>query len=133
MKKVIVFAILCFAVVASAQTWHTANQVTFNWDAVAPILPSDVIKYAVYVKKGETAPLVSAGGETLANSFVLTFSVEGRYYLCVETLRYPQGETEPVRSDTISCSDVGSNNASGVPFGVKYFTNPNKPGGLKVQ
>ena len=51
MKKLIVLAIMLFASVAIAQTWHTANQVTFSWDAVAPILPTDTIKYAVYVKK----------------------------------------------------------------------------------
>ena len=132
MKRLIILAIMAFAVVASAQTWHTANQVTFGWDAVAPIAAGDVIKYAVYTKKGDTAPLVSAGGETLATSFQISFSVEGRYYLCAETVRYPQGETEPVRSDTIACTDVGTNNLSGVPFGVKYFTNPNKPGNLRV-
>ena len=133
MKKLIVLAIMLFASVAIAQTWHTANQATFSWNAVAPVVAGDVIKYQVYVKKGETEPLVSAGGETAATSFVLTFSVEGRYYLCVETLRYPQGETEPVRSDTISCSNNAADTASGSPFGVKYFTNPAKTGGLKVQ
>jgi hypothetical protein len=133
MKKLIVLAILLFAVVAYGQTWQTANQVTMGWDAVAPITAGDTIKYQVYVKKGDTAPLVSAGGETLNTTFLVNFSIEGRYYLCVETVRYAQGETEPQRSDTIACSNVAADTANGTPFGVKYFVNPSKPGGLKVQ
>ena len=140
MKKLfLILAILVFAVPAMAQTWHTANQVTVAWDAVAP--PKDAqgadlpgaIKYQAFVKfQATTATPVPVGSVIDVTEQTISFSTEGRYYLCAQALRYPIGETEPVKS-SISCSDVAANCSGGSPFGVKYFVLPGGPGGLKFQ
>jgi hypothetical protein len=124
--------ILIFAAPCFAQTWHTANQVTLAWDAVAPIAAGDTIKYQVYVKfQQTTAQPAAVGGEIEATQQTVSFGAEGRYYLCVDAVRYPQGETQGFRSE-LSCSHDAGATAAGVPFGAKYFQNPGKPGGLKL-
>lgn len=134
MKKVfIIFVILIFASIAQAQTWHTANRVTLAWDAVPPVAEGDTIKYQVYVKfQLTTAAPVAAGGEINATEASISFSTEGRYYLCAQTVRYPALETE-AQTSIITCSDDGANTATGIPFGVKYFVKPNGPGKLRLQ
>ncbi len=125
--------VLLAAVSANAQTWHTANQVTLAWSAVAPIQPTDTIKYQVFTKFRETAATPQAvGDEITATSMPVSFTVEGKYYICAQTVRYVQGETDPVKSD-LSCSDQADVTYSGIAFGVKYFVNPNKPGGLRIE
>jgi hypothetical protein len=134
MKKLfIIFAVLLFAAPLMAQTWHTANQVTVAWDAVAKVQPTDgANKYQVYIKfQNAAAAPVAVGNEIEALQQTVSFSTEGRYYLCVEAVRYPAGETQPLRSD-LSCSHDAAVCAGGTPFGVKYFVNPGKPGGLRM-
>lgn len=137
MKRLLIIALMLIAVpalagVVSAQTWHTANSVTLLWDAPDPIDPTDTIRYQVYVKGAGAGAIPQAvGGEVSETQAVITFATEGRYYLCAETVRYPQGETEAQRSE-IACSDEAANTQAGVPFGVKYFAKPNKPGKLRV-
>lgn len=129
----ITLSIVLLAISANAQTWHTANQVTFAWTAVAPIQPTDNIKYQVYTKYRETTATPQAvGTEIIATSMPVSFTTEGKYYLCAQTVRYIQGETDPLKSE-LSCSDVAEVTQAGIAFGVKYFIQPNKPGGLTVQ
>ena len=128
-----IIAVPALAAIGAAQTWHTANQVTVGWDAVPKVDPTDSpIKYQVYIKfQNTTAAPVAVGNEIEALQQTVSFSTEGRYYLCVEAVRYPAGETQPLRSD-LSCSHDAASCAGGVPFGVKFFTNPGKPGGLRL-
>jgi hypothetical protein len=140
MKKLfLILAILVFAVPAMAQTWHTANQVTVAWDAVAP--PKDAqgadlpgaIKYQAYIKFQDAAATpVPVGGVIDETQQVISFSNEGRYFVCAQTLRFPPDETEPQKS-AIACSDNAAVCSGGVPFGVKFFIAPGSPGGLKFQ
>lgn len=133
-KTLIVLAVLFFAGAAFGQTWHTANQVTLAWDAVPQAQPTDgPNRYQVYIKfqAADAAP-VAVGSEIEATQQAVSFSAEGRYYLCVDAARYPQGETVPVRSE-LSCSHDAAVTADGVPFGVKYFVNPGKPTRLRLQ
>jgi hypothetical protein len=134
MKKLfLILAILIFAAPVMAQTWHTANQVTLTWDAVPKVATTDSAnKYQVYIKfQSTTAAPVLVGSEIEATQQAVSFSAEGRYYLCVDAARYPQGETQPVRSE-IACSHDAASTADGTPFGVKYFIHPTKPGKLRV-
>jgi hypothetical protein len=133
-KGSIILAILIFASPAFCQTWVTANQATLAWDAVAKIAPTDTIKYQAYTKSPlATSTPQKVGGEVTATQQPITFSVEGRYFLCVETLRYPQGETVPIKSARMACTDVATDTQAGVATGVVYFTAPGTPGVLRIQ
>lgn len=129
----LVFAVLLVLVplVALAQTWYTANQATVAWDPVAPIAAGDVVKYQVYTKVGATGTPVKVGGEITATQLAITFSVEGRYYVGAETVRYPAGETVGIRSATIAWSNVAADCAAAGPFGIVYYVSPGTPKGLR--
>jgi hypothetical protein len=133
-KLLIILAILIFAAPAMAQTWVTANQATLAWDAVAKIATTDTIKYQTYTKSPlATSTPQKVGGEVTATQQPITFSVEGRYFLCVETLRYPQGETLAIKSARMACTDVATDTQAGVATGVIYYTAPGAPGVLRIQ
>ena len=134
MRYMLALILILLATTVSAQTWHTANQVTLAWDAVPQVQPTDSPnRYQVYIKfqNADAAP-VAIGSEIEATQQAVSFGSEGRYYLCVDAARYPQGETVPVRSE-LACSHNAADTASGTPFGVKYFVNPGKPHGLRLQ
>lgn len=134
MKTLIaVLAVMLFSTGAFAQTWNTANQVTLAWDAVPKEKPTDQPnKYHVYTKAGSpTATPQKAGAETIATQQAVTFATEGRYYLCVGAIRYPQGETVGIPSSRLACSDIAADTATGA-FGVVYYVAPAAPGGLKL-
>lgn len=124
-----IFLCLC-ASVASAQTWVTANQLTVGWDAVAPLQPTDTVKYQVYLRQGTSGDGTAYGAETLATQQLITFTEEGRYFIGVRAVRYPLGETVGIPSPTISWSNVAEVTQSG-PFGAVYFVSPNAPVGLR--
>jgi hypothetical protein len=131
-KLLIVLAVLAIALPAYSQTWHTANQVTLAWDVVAKVQTTDQPnKYQVYTKVGATGVPQKVGAEIAATQQAITFATEGRYFLCAQAVRYPQGETIGIPSQ-ISCSDVTVNVQGGVPFGVAYFAAPDGPGGLRI-
>jgi len=111
--------------------WQTANQVTLAWDAVSPIASGDTIRYQAYVKPAAGGGLVSSGPETAETQAVISFSSEGRYYLCVQALRYPQGETSPLRSE-VACSDDPAAVHGGQTFGAVYYVAPQPPSGLRL-
>lgn len=134
MKRIaILIAILIIPSLAAAQTWNTANQATLAWDAVAKVAPTDQPnKYQVYTKAGSpTATPQKVGPEITATQQTVTFSAEGRYYLCVVAIRYPQGETVGIPSTRLACSDVAADTATGA-FGVVYYVAPAAPGGLRM-
>jgi hypothetical protein len=133
-RLLIILAILIFAVPAMAQSWVTANQATLAWDAVAKVATTDTIKYQAYTKFGvATATPQKVGGEITATQQPITFTVEGRYFLCVEALRYAQGETVAIKSTRMACTDVATDTQAGVATGVVYYTAPGTPGALRIQ
>jgi hypothetical protein len=113
--------------------WNTANQVTLTWDAVPKVAATDQAnKYQVYTKAGSpTATPQKVGSEITATQQAVTFTVEGRYYLCVGSIRYPQGETVGIPSSRLACSDIAADTQSGA-FGVVYYVAPAPPGGLRL-
>ncbi len=134
MRHTAVFAALAATAIAAAalaQTWHTANQITVAWDPVEKIAPTDTIRYQLYLRPaGATVP-IAAGGEVDAPRATATLQEEGRYFVCAQALRYPQGESTPIRS-ALACSDDPAAAKDGLPFGAVYFVVPAAPGGIRL-
>jgi hypothetical protein len=135
MKKIVLLVVMVFAFAyypnAIAQTWHTANQATIAWDAVAKIVDTDTIRYQVYTRTGTTGDGSPVGSELTATQLLISFAVEGRYFFGVETIRYPAGETIGIRSQTKAWSNVAANCGPSGPFGVVYYIAPATPAGLR--
>ena len=134
-KKLLVLVIVAMAIVAGqvhAQQWYPANQVTLAWDPVAKVATTDQPnKYQVYMR----TDLVSAGqkiaGEITANQLLISFTTEGRYYLGVEAIRYPQGETTGIPSSSKAWSNNAADTAN-KPFGVLFFTAPGSVSNIRL-
>jgi hypothetical protein len=129
MKRSLIITLLLLATTAYADDWRSVNQITYAWDTAPKIADSDVIKYQPWLKD-KSGILVKSGGEILETQHTATFTQEGRFRLCAQTVRYIQGEADPEVSE-ISCSDVAEYCANGETFGVRYFQKPNRPGGLR--
>lgn len=133
MKKLIIIiaAILILASPAFSQTWYTANQVTLAWDAVPKVQTTDQAnKYQVYSRNDLVSLGQKIGGEITATQLLITFTTEGKYYLGVEAIRYPAGETTGLPSATKAWSNVAADTNNN-PFGVMFFVLPGAPGGLR--
>jgi hypothetical protein len=125
MKKLLfVLAMVLMASQAWAQTWVTANQATVAWDVVAPIVATDTIRYQVYTRIGTTGNGSTVGTEITATELAITFSVEGRYFVGVKSIRYPVGETVGIPSASISWSNDSLVCAAAGPFGFVYYVAP---------
>lgn len=133
MKRfILILAIMIFASPAMAQTWYTANQVTLAWDAVLKVLTTDQEnKYQVYSRNDLVSLGNKIGDEITTTQLVVSFTSEGRYYLGVEAIRYPVGETVGIKSATKAWSNVAAD-TNNSPFGVMYFAAPGYPGGLRL-
>ena len=154
MKKLfLILVILIFASPAMAQTWYTANQVTFAWDAVAmpnctcptppctptavcpgPTFPSPsagTMKYQVYSRNDLVSLGTKIGGEITATQLLVSLTAWGSYYLGVESIVYYSGQTVGIKSPTIAWCNVAAD-TNNSPFGVMFFAVPTSPGGLKL-
>jgi hypothetical protein len=112
-----------------ALTWHTANQTTIAWDAVA--VDSGSVEYEVFIANASTDPnkanpvSVWRGPETQT---VITLSTEGQYYAGVKTWRIVDASTE--LDSVIGWSDdpniAGDIDGDGVgdPFGIRFYVPP---------
>ena len=131
-KLLLIIAVLTMAGVANAQTWYTANQVTLAWDAVPKVATTDQAnKYQVYSRNDLVSLGTKIAGEITATQLLISFSIEGQYYLGVESIRYPAGATVGLPSSTKAWSNVAAD-TNGNPFGVSFFNLPGKPGGLRL-
>lgn len=128
---IVALLMIALSTTAQAQTWHTANQGTVAWDAVAPIQPTDTIKYQVYVRSDLVSAGQPVGGEITALQQAISFSTEGRFYVGVKTIRYPQGEAAGIPSEGTAWSSNAADCAAAGPFGFAYFVAPPTPGGLR--
>lgn len=137
MKRLIIIAAILIVGAASsrdlfAQTWYTANQVTFAWDPAPKVKPTDQAnKYRVYSRNDLVSTGTTVGDEITATQLVVSFANEGRYYLGVETIRYPAGETVGHKSTTKAWSNVAGDTNNN-PFGVLFFAAPGGVGGLRL-
>ena len=88
-------------------------------------------KYQVYSRNDLVSLGNKIGGEVTANQLVVSFTTEGRYYLGVEVIRYPAGETVGIKSATKAWSNVAADTANS-PFGVTFFAAPGGASGLRI-
>jgi hypothetical protein len=136
LAALLMVAVILCATHAMAQVWYDANQVTFAWDAVTKLadgttIPAgNTVKYQVYSKPNSVSTGVKVGTEITATQLLISFSVEGSYFLGVEALRY-NGTTLISKSAPITWSDVAANCQGGVAFGVNYWLSLMQPAGLR--
>jgi hypothetical protein len=134
-RLLIILAILIFAAPAMAQTMYDANQATIGWDAVTKLadgttIPAaNTVKYQVYTKPNSVATGVKVGTEITATQLLISFAVEGSYFIGVEALRY--NGTTLVSKSPLSWSDVPANCQGGVAFGINYWQSLMQAGGLR--
>jgi hypothetical protein len=128
----IIMLVLLIAGLASAQTWHTANQQTVAWDAVTektdgtPLDPAEV-SYRVYMYNAVSDPNHAAPvklGDTAETQYLITLGVEGKYFVGVSTIRTVDGEE--IESEIAWSSDPAYD------FGIRYYLAGKKPGGLNL-
>lgn len=125
MKKLIILAILLLAAPAFSQTWYNANSATFGWDAVTKLndgttVPTgSIVKYQAYKKLSPATVGEKVGGEVTTTQALVSFTVEGSYFVGAQALRYVG--TTLVSTSTISYSDVPANCQDGTAFGFQYW------------
>ena len=132
MKKLVLLIILLFTLsVGYAQNIEYTNQITVEWDAVAPIEPTDIISYQLWTDNDGAV----LDGETNLLVYTFTFSIEGEYILGVSTKReavFPSF-SEIVYSD-INWSNVDVPvGSTPVPFVVRHIKGIPLPEGLRLQ
>ena len=137
MKKIVlavVLSVLLIVNVAIAATWHTANQQTVAWDAVttktdgSPLDPAE-ISYRVYISNAVTDlthinPVIL--GTTPSTQYLITFEVEGNYFVGVSTVRTVDGEE-------VSESEIAWSSNPIYDFGIRYYLAGEKPSGLRPE
>ena len=131
MKKLLFIGLmLIMAMGLWAQEIVYTNQVTIEWDVVAP-MGGDTISYEVYRAPHPAGSPEELLGETTDLFYTVTFTVEGTYILGVRTVRTIIETGERLYSD-INWSDV-----NGVftpnPFLCRYYQSPVVPEGLRLQ
>lgn len=135
-KVAIVVLLMLAAVVAWSQQTIYTNQVTIEWDAVAPIEPDDVIAYEIFrspypITVDRQDPLLHESlGQVSPTNAVISFTVEGSYVLGVRTIRELQGGD--IVFSEINWSDENGV-ATPVPFVIRYLRAISAPVGLRHQ
>ena len=116
---------------AHAVEWHTANQITVEWDAYTDVTAPDVLKYGVYTRMLPSgAPVLLHEQDTTV--VTITFQAEGRYVVGVTSIRYVGSATGERIESEVNWSDVNGESTP-VPFGASYFIVPGHPIGLRKQ
>lgn len=130
MKKLILslLTVLILTGSAFAQQWYPTNQITVAWDPVT--VSSGTVSYKVYTRPaaGGTETLFATTPNTEST---VTFTVEGKYFLGVRSVRTVDGID--IESSTISWSNVASDVLNGATFGAQYYLPPSKAGGLRIK
>ena len=140
-KLIIGLAILALLVggIAFAQTWHTTNQATVEWDAVTtvgggtPLPAGDTIEYVVYLANAITDPNKtnpSEVGRLTGTSQLITLNVEGQYFVGVKAIRKIPDGTEVGESE-VAWSDDPQYCQNGETFGLRYFLPPAAPKNMR--
>jgi len=124
----LVLFVFTIPVAVYAQEWHSTNQATVIWDAVAPLEDTDTISYNVYLKDMDGN--IEFYENTADTTSIITFSEEGRYFVGVSTKRVVASGDEA--ESEVNWSDVNGTSTP-TPFGVVYVIMPNMPQGLQLQ
>lgn len=124
--------VLLMAGIAFAQTWHTANQATVEWDAVTtinggdPLPAGDTIEYTVYLANAITDPDKNNPAEIATitgTSQLITLNVEGSYFVGVKAIRKIADGTN-VGESVVAWSDDPQYVLAGETFGLRFFHPP---------
>lgn len=136
MKKmwaILVILVVMATGIALAQTWHTANQATVEWDAVT--VPADsTVEYVVYLANAITDPNKNNPTEVATltgTSQLITLGVEGSYFVGVKSRRILTADGSNVGESDISWSDDPTRVQNGETFGLRYFVPPDAPGNMR--
>lgn len=115
------------------QMWIPANQKTIGWDAVTTLqdgsaIPSgNSISYKVY-RRPELGTETEVATTTNTN-YTITFSVEGKYFIGVKSLRLDSSGAQ-LSESLVSWSNDPAVVAAGT-FGIIYYLGPFAPRGLR--
>lgn len=145
MKNNVVFGLVVFGLVfifidlANSVEWKPANQVTLAWGPVTkteagdPIPPEDSILYEVFIipENGNKSIDGISQGETGDLQKVVSFSVEGRFFLGVRAYRVKDGVK--VASSLIAWTDNPEVVKDGITQGVVFFFGPGSPKTLEIK
>ena len=141
MKKIIliIFIVLIFTPLVSAQTWFTADSLSVDWTAPttlidgSPIPVGDIIKYNLYIKDAINPQAIEEliVSNLMVQTYLVKFTKEGRFFIGVCAVRYIGGITYIGESIIAWSSDpvYTLNN----PFGGVYYISPSPPTGLRKQ
>jgi len=141
MKKWVsaLFIVLLVAGIALAQTWHTANQATVEWDPVSilsngdPLPAGDTVEYTVYLANAITDPNKDNPSEIATipdTSHLITLNVEGSYFVGVKAVRKIADGTNVGESE-VAWSDDPQFVQGGETFGLRYFLPPAAIGNMR--
>jgi hypothetical protein len=136
------FILILIAATAHAQfNWVTANQGTFQWDAVTvdgdgdPFLPGTHVEYTSYYVNSLADPTkanpIVVERTTVIQSTV-TFPGKGRYWVGVTAHLVDDGSGEILETSEFAWSDVPENCENGVTFGFQLFATMPTPGGMGI-
>jgi hypothetical protein len=146
MKKFLFISIIAafFFLAANAHAqfnWVTANQGTFQWDAVTVDSDGDSwpagthVEYTSYYVNSLADPIkanpIVAEQTTLLESTV-TFPGKGRYWVGVTAHLVDDGSGELLETSTFAWSDVPGNCLNGETFGFQLFGLVPFPGNLRM-
>ena len=142
MKKcfvLLVVFVFMLPLLALSQVWHQANQKIVGWDAVTtlddglPIPAGETIRYQVYIarKDGSKDNKVNMGNTT-EPQFLITFTMEGEWFIGIETERL-NSSGELVAKSSVAWSDNPTYCLNGETFGVVYIILPSCISNMRTQ
>ena len=116
--------------------WYPANQATVAWDPVttlsngSPIPVGSTVQYVLY-SKTPTNPTPKQEGQPVSTTqTVVTFAVEGQYFVGVKSQRLVGGVVVS-ESATISWSDNPTVVPAGGTWGIQFYLGPGDVGNLR--
>ncbi len=114
-----------------AQNVVYTNQITITWNPVAPIEPTDLITYQVWIDSAATG--LQMVGETELAPYTITFTVEGGYIVGVGTRRVEANTGASVYSEiNWSYEDIPPG-ATPNPFVVNHVKGIPMPMNMRTQ
>lgn len=140
---VLVAIVLSFLTVnAHAQfNWVTANQGTFEWDAITvdgegdPFLPGTHVEYTSYYVNSLADPIKAnpiAVEQTTMTQSVVTFPGKGRYWVGVTAHLVDDGSGEILETSQFAWSDVPDDCLNGETFGFQIFAIMPTPENMRI-
>ena len=137
MKKLFLAVVLVLAMAGmswAVDDWATANQLTVGWDNVTTLIDGrtlpvgNTVSYRVYLRPDGTTTQTQVAQVT-TNQATITFTVEGKYYIGIQAVRFVAGEEVSVSGISWSDDPLVVDTRT---FGVKFWITPSGIIKLKV-